>query len=130
MNLGYTFVNTETARHPSHLWFVISHPDGANRVVIVNVSSDSGGLDGLEGLYPGDHPWVQHYSFIRADRAMLAPVEAVEVAARSKAAKPEIAAVPATVTRLQLALGKSIHTKREVKRVLADQGFISPPTAR
>jgi hypothetical protein len=60
LNLGYTFVDTETATHPSHLWFVVSNPDGANRVAIVNVSSDNGGLNGLDGLYVGDHPWLHH----------------------------------------------------------------------
>ena len=126
MNLGYTFVNVETATHPSHLWFVVSHSDGANRVVIVNVSSDNGGLDGLD---VGDHPWIRHYSFIRADRAMLSRVTAIEAAVSSGAAKRETAAMPATVTRLQIVLGKSNHTKREVKRILADQGFITLPTS-
>ncbi len=99
-------------------------------MAIVNISSDADGLDDLEGIASGDHPWIKHYSFIRTDRAMLSPVAAIHAALRANppAATAEAGAMPATVTRLQLALGRSRHTKREVKRILSDQGFIAPST--
>jgi hypothetical protein len=60
---------------------------------------------------------------------MLSPVTAIEAATKSRVVRPEIAATLSTVRRLQEVLGKSIHTRREVKRILVEQGFISLPSA-
>jgi len=108
LNLGDTFVNAESSRYPSHLWFIVSHPDGAGRVVIVNISSDAWQLDDLEKLGPDDHPWIKHASFIRADLAMLSPVAAIEAAFKSRppAATKEAPATSATINKLQSALGR------------------------
>ena len=126
MNLGDTFVNIAVGQFRSHLWAVVSHPDGANRVVIVNVSSDDDGLGDLETLKPPELPWLSHNSFIRTDMALLSPITAIQAALTSNppavTAKGPLAA--ATLTKLQRALGKSKHTALEIKRLLREQGFI------
>ena len=125
MNLGSTFVNVATPTFPSHLWFVVSHIDGANRVVIVNISSTDRGLGDLEVLNIGDHAWILHDSFIRTDMAMLSPIAAIRaaLAATPAAVIAQAAATAATVTKLQRALRDSRHTRLDVKRTLQEQGL-------
>lgn len=124
MTLRDAFVNVRAGAYPSHLWFVVSNPTGANRVVTVNVSTDDGGLGDLPFLTPSDHPWLRHNSFIRTDFAVLALVPKLqELLATGRATRKNPATIP-VLRKLQQALRSSRHTKREVKLVLEEQGFI------
>lgn len=125
MNLGDTFTNMARPGIPTHLWFVVSHPTGAGRVVLVNISSDDDGLGDLETLVRGDHPWLAHDSFIRTDRALLATVASLQagLAANPPVVIPREPATPAALEKLQRALRDSRHTRREIKGVLQEQGL-------
>jgi hypothetical protein len=125
VNLGDAFINAEVRNIPSHLWFVVSNPTGAARVVIVNVSSNDDGLGCLITLVPGEHPWLRHASFIRTDGAMLATVASLQAAL---AANPRVvfrqAPTPApTLRKLQQALLDCQHTKLAIKAELTAQGL-------
>src|SRR5207247_1816332 len=123
---GDTFVNVARGNIPSHLWFVVSNPTGANRIAIVNISTDPGGLSGLETLRPADHSWIDRESYIRTDKAVLASIPDIRAAFTANPplliAKRKASA--ATVTKLQQVLHGSRYTRREVRLALREQGFI------
>src|SRR5215813_3000653 len=114
---------------PTHLWFVVSNVTGADRVVIVNVSSDDEGLGDLDMLLAADHPWLTHDSYIRTDRALLATVASLKAGTASKPAVLilQAPALPGCLVKLQAALVKSAHTRREIKRVLQEQSLPPAP---
>ncbi len=123
MKLSDTFVNAPLPDVPSHLWVVVSAPDVASRVVIVNFSSDNAALQDLDTVETTEHPWLKYKSFIRCDLAKLAPVESLQSGVKGKVLTPERPASPELVKKLQSSLVKSKHTRREIKKVLTDQGL-------
>ena len=125
MNLGDAFVNLpDGTGYPSHLWFVITRPTGANRVAIVNISSENDGVPDLPIFRSADHSWPQHDSFVRTAEAALVPV--VELTRLLTAGRLDKKAplTAAALKKLQIEIHASRHTQREIVGILEDQGFI------
>jgi hypothetical protein len=101
----------------------VSRPTGANRIVLVNVSSDDNGLGDLESLTPADHPWIRYRSFIRSDMAMLGSVPQVQRGLAARVLLPQAPLAALTLTKLQRAVRSSRHTRLDIKSVLEEQGF-------
>jgi hypothetical protein len=125
VNLGDTFFNLpDGTGYPNHLWFVISNPTGAEKVVIVNIPSDDEGYGDLPVLARNDHPWMTHDSYIRTDFASLYPVRVL----REKLSWGELDAKQpvstAVLRKIQRGVYDSRHTEREIKLVLHDQELI------
>ena len=124
MNLGDTYVNVPRGSVLSHLWLTISEPTGANRIAIVNVSSQDDGLDDLPIIGPSDHPWLTRESFLRTPQARLASIAHLREAFSKKLLLMKERMTKATLTKVQEAVYQSKHTRRDVKMTLEDQGLV------
>ena len=96
MNLGDAFVNKAVPGVvPSHLWLVLSDPAAHPRVVLVNISSDDGGHDGLTPVAAGEHEFITHPSYIRWDKARVENVADIKRAIQGNNVIPKPALSPA-----------------------------------
>ena len=76
MNLGETFIPVATARQ-DHLHIVVSEPNDAGQVAVVNLTTRRWDSDTCCLLQVGDHPWVKHETVVLYSHAQLLAVEAL-----------------------------------------------------
>lgn len=74
MNLGETFIPVATARQ-GHLHVVVSEPDDAGQVAVVNLTTKKWDSDTCCLLQARDHPWVKHETVVLYSRAQLVAVQ-------------------------------------------------------
>lgn len=127
MRLGDAFLNLpDGTGYPSHLWFVISNPTLAGRVVIVNVSSDDDGYGDMPIMLRTEHSWLRYDSYIRTDFALLASLRELRAKLASGALEAKAPLTPTVLRRIQREVHASRHTHVEVGLVLYDQGLVGP----
>jgi hypothetical protein len=68
------------ARTKTHLWFVLTDPDPATKVVLTMLVSEKAHTERTVQLVPGDHPFVRHESCVDFGTATYAPVSKLESA--------------------------------------------------
>jgi len=70
MQVGDTFLNRNTSS-PLHLWFVCTHPNASDDVVILNLTDSDNLSDGTCLLSKGDHPFITRDSGIAYGRGQI-----------------------------------------------------------
>lgn len=124
MNLGSAFLNHARGKVPAHLWFAISNPTGANRIAIVNISSDNDGIEDLPIFEAGHHPWPAKQSYVRTFQARLAPLVEIHSAFANHLLAMKEPLTMDVLTKLQKDVHSCRHTPLDVRRVLEEQDFI------
>lgn len=99
----------------SHLWIVISEPDDAGRVLIVNLTTKRTTSDATVVLVPGDHPYVKHDTAVAFAYARLAKVDTLEALVNEGPGSFHADIPPALLMRIQQGLLVSPHTPNWIK---------------
>lgn len=68
MNLGATFIPVATARQ-GHLHVVVSEPDNAGQIAVVNLTSRRWDSDTCCVIESGEHRWVTHETVVAYSHA-------------------------------------------------------------
>lgn len=117
MTLGTTFVNLNAASYP-HLWVVVTNPTPADSVVIFNLSTNGPGCDQTCLIFPGDHPWVRHESYVCYLRGREMGRCAWDTMTRMGAASVKAPASLDLVKRIQAGSLASPHTTPLLQRLV------------
>ena len=111
-------------RH-THLWVVVSDPARDRKhVVIANMTS--GGLDESCVLGPGDHPFIQHRTVVRYDKARIESDADLEKLVSSGSITPDEPVSPDVLKRIREGAAKTDRIPFRCKDVLIEQSLIEP----
>lgn len=127
--LGSTFLNDPATKLPRHLWILASDPSvDPGCIVLVNVSSDPGRHDDRTCiLRRGDHPVIQHESYVRYDCAEFGVLAAIQKAHAKLLITQRVAVSAAVLSRIHRGFEKSPHAKKKFLLKLLEQKFINVP---
>lgn len=89
-----------------------------HRCVIVNITSRA--FDDSCVLDVGDHPFIEHKSYVYYRKACIGEVSAIEQALRGNVVQRDQDMQPATLRRIQEAALRSTGTPNEVKDFLKE----------
>ena len=124
-HLGQTLISPRDRRSnvKDHLWIVLSRPTRDGQVVIANISSvpcPSGEVCTLE---PGEHPFVEHTSYVRLLEARPVPAAVIDQFVGDGTARRQPDLGPTVLRRLQHAVAASEAVRMDAVKILCDQGF-------
>lgn len=132
LNVGDTFLLPPKVGIKEHLWIVLTPADSTGSAICVNVTSDD--PDHTTELNVGDHPFIDHPSFVRyrdARPIKLSVMEAAikgEIPAGGMVCTGHKSCSTVLLKRIQEGLLNSPHTHRGIKaRCAADWGLEWPP---
>lgn len=117
-------VPSGTADRPDlkHLFILLNDPHGEEQLVlIVSISTLRPGLhhDPTCLLYPDDHPFIRHPSFVRYGMARLEPAEKLQKGVRLGVLIPRTPMERSVFTRICNGVCESAFTPRALKKFFA-----------
>lgn len=102
-----------------HLCIVLSNEDDERRVVLVSVSTWRARCENTCVLHPGDHPFIQHESTVRYDKARIVSVPfLLAYAKRRESLAPEV------LDRVLRGASQSLQMPMGPQEMLREQGLI------
>lgn len=123
--MGTTFwTNPKHPTIPSHLHIVISDPfKNEGEIAIVNVTTIRGEHDDSCILIPGDHPRIQHPSYVGYARGWIVNLNSLVMLMDAMQIHRSPRMDLAVVARVQKGAMKSPKTPPRIKGLLAEQGL-------
>lgn len=123
MNLGDTFFGALSGG-TRHLWVVITNPNSAGEVAIVNLTTRKPPCDDSCIVTPGEHPFVAQESIAWYRRATLAQITDLRNAVQQGLIDPDTRVSSALLQRLQQGAIASIYAKQAVQTAV--QATLNP----
>lgn len=114
MNPGDTFLGALPG-DTRHLWVVISSPNTAREVAIVNLTSHKPGCDTSCKIYAGEHPIVSHDTVIEYNKGNMAKVNDLSKALKMRLLILDTPVSPSLLLRIQRGALASIYCKKAIQ---------------
>lgn len=126
---GSAFENQQYGALGPHLWIIISDPSfDSNRVVIVNPTTWKDKAMQLNDksciIEGGDHPYINHKSFVFYKKAILTSEGHIQMAMDGGVLMVQDDCSPELLGKILRGAAESEFTPNEVKGVLQEQGLI------
>jgi hypothetical protein len=119
VSLGETFYGGGEVHGADHLWIVINDPQAHNgTALIVNVTTLRPGADTTYVLRRGDHPFIQHDSYVRFSSAKEASSRDIELLIKAGHLRPHQSADTMLVERIRTAAQAAPQLPTGLKRLL------------
>lgn len=124
MKIGDTFYLRGPENPRPHLWIVLSDPGiDPDRVLIVNLTSDSATTDRTCILNDGDHPCISHPTCVNYPKARILTDEQLEKARSIGALDLQEALSAAVLMRIQQSAADSEDMLNSHRQILIDQNL-------
>jgi hypothetical protein len=122
--LGRGFFSKQTLNRDRHLAVVASDPAiDSKRIVVVNVSTKPCPCGKACVVNPNEHAALSETSYIRCDYANVTSFDALKAGFDGGVVTMSKTVSSALLARIQERLLRSVHTRREIKAILTEQGF-------
>lgn len=119
MKPGDTFLGGGEVHGSHHLWVVMNDPAAhGGEAVIVNVSTQRLGAETTCVLGKGEHPFIEHDSYVRYQSARKVSVKNLEAAVKAGLLKPRTAASTALLAKIQAGAQASPLLPLELRALL------------
>lgn len=119
MKPGDTFLGGGEVHGSHHLWVVVNNPAAhGGEAVIVNVSTQRPGAETTCVLSEGEHPFIQHQSYVRYQSARKVGVPALQAAVKAGLLKPRAAVNAALLAKIKAGAQASPLLPLELRALL------------
>src|SRR2546427_9651637 len=119
MKQGDTFLGSEEVHGEDHLWLVINDPPAhAGLALIVNVSTLRPNAESTCIVQPGEHPFIQHVSYVRYGSGRKVNVADLTEAVKKGLLKPHQVASKAFLEKVRAGANASPLLAEELRALV------------
>ena len=122
MNHGDTFLRNDSDRH---LWVVLSDPrKNPEKVLLVNMTTNSPRKEQACVLQRGDHPWILHETCVNYGDAVVTSDRLLEEAKATAAITCKVPLERSVIERILAGAASSARLTLELAEILSEQELI------